>query len=255
VQVPSAVHMPHADTGTLLPQACFGHTEGAAGLTGVLAALHVAAAHAAPAVNCLRTVNAHVCAALRGWSSAAAAAPALPRQAAPHVTPLAANARVSGTACLVRSCMARSRAASAIVKRLCVARRETAAVNSVTDLARGTMELWSPGQKAFAFARCTTAAQRDHTATRVAQRQAVLAVLPPERSAAGAAAVGVLPRAQVAGLRMQLMQTGMLPTGQHVCWSSLAHLPSLQGTSCIRLLATRGSTCARCLLPAPPLSR
>ncbi len=99
MQVPSAVHMPHADTGTLLPQACFGHTEGAAGLTGVLAALHVAAARAAPAVNCLRTVNAHVCAALDGWSSAAATSPALPRQSAPHVTPLAVNARVSGTAC------------------------------------------------------------------------------------------------------------------------------------------------------------
>ena len=100
MQVPPAVHASHADTGMLLAQACFGHTEGAAGLTGVLAALHVAAAHAAPAVNCLRTVNAHVCAALDGWSRAVAAAPALPRQAAPHVTPLAADARVSGAACL-----------------------------------------------------------------------------------------------------------------------------------------------------------
>jgi len=132
-----------------------------------------------------------------------------------------------------------------------------AGVNSVTDLARGTMELWSPGQKAFAFARCSTAAQSEHTAAQVAERQAVLAVLPPEPSAAGAAAVGVLPRARVAGLRMRLMLTGMLPlpTGQHVCWSSLAPLPSLQGTSCIRLLAMRGSTCARCLPSAPPLSR
>ena len=130
-------------------------------------------------------------------------------------------------------------------------------MNSMTDLAQGTMELWSPGQKAFAFARCTIAAQGEHTAAHVTMRQAVLAVLPQERSAAEPAAVGVLPGAQLAGLRMQLMLTGRLPlpTGEHGCQSSLAPLPSLQGTSCIRLSATPGSTCARCLLLASPLSR
>jgi acyl transferase domain-containing protein len=64
-------------------KSCFGHTEGAAGLTGLLLAA-MAAAHAAPPVRHLRVVNPYVEAALGDWRARGGRAPALPRQAAPR---------------------------------------------------------------------------------------------------------------------------------------------------------------------------
>ena len=72
-------------------QACYGHTEGAAGLTGALAAMCLACEREAPAVLCLREVNAHVCAALRDWAGATRLAPLLPRQSVPSMTMLPAT--------------------------------------------------------------------------------------------------------------------------------------------------------------------
>lgn len=71
---------------TCMRQACYGHTEGAAGLTGALAVLAILGSREAPAVLCLRHVNPHVGAALGGWAAAAGSAPLLPRQGAPSVT-------------------------------------------------------------------------------------------------------------------------------------------------------------------------
>jgi len=67
-------------------KACFGHTEGAAGLTGLLAALQPLARRARPAIMHLRGLNPYVLAALGEWGTRHARAAALPRQAAPWVT-------------------------------------------------------------------------------------------------------------------------------------------------------------------------
>lgn len=77
-------------------QACYGHTEGAAGLTGALAALAMLNTRAAPAVMCLRTMNPHVGAALDGWASAAGSTPLLPRQSAPNLTAQPVPERLAG---------------------------------------------------------------------------------------------------------------------------------------------------------------
>ena len=63
-------------------KACFGHTEGAAGLTGALLALQALHAAAAPAVMHLRAPNAYVEAALGDWGKARFGAH-VPRQLAP----------------------------------------------------------------------------------------------------------------------------------------------------------------------------
>jgi len=64
-------------------KACFGHTEGAAGLTGLLAALQPLARRARPAIMHLRGLNPYVAAALGEWGARHARTAALPRQAAP----------------------------------------------------------------------------------------------------------------------------------------------------------------------------
>ena len=64
----------------LLGQACFGHTEGAAGITGVLLAVCSLQQSAAAALMCLRNVNPYVGAALQEWHSNGS--PLVPREAA-----------------------------------------------------------------------------------------------------------------------------------------------------------------------------
>jgi len=66
-------------------KACFGHTEGAAGLPGLLAALQPLALRARPAIMHLRSLNPYVSAALGEWGVRHARTAALPRQAAPWV--------------------------------------------------------------------------------------------------------------------------------------------------------------------------
>ena len=63
-------------------KACFGHTEGAAGLTGALLALQSLNQAAAPAVMHLRMPNAYVEAALGDWGKVGLSAH-VPRQPAP----------------------------------------------------------------------------------------------------------------------------------------------------------------------------
>ena len=63
-------------------KSCFGHTEGAAGLTGLLLAASAAAQHAAPAIMHLRGMNPYVQAALGDWEAASNRALLLPRQLA-----------------------------------------------------------------------------------------------------------------------------------------------------------------------------
>ena len=64
-------------------KACYGHTEGAAGLTGALLALQTLGAGSAPAVMHLRTANAYVEAALGDWRRRHARRAHVPRQLAP----------------------------------------------------------------------------------------------------------------------------------------------------------------------------
>ena len=66
-------------------QATFGHTEGAAGITGMLLALKaVQQAASAPVVN-LCNVNPYVVAALADWRAHSGSAALVPRQMAPGV--------------------------------------------------------------------------------------------------------------------------------------------------------------------------
>lgn len=67
-------------------QACYGHTEGAAGVTGALLAI-AATAHgqAAPIVN-LRALNPYVGAAMEQWVQGGTCGPAAARAASPAVT-------------------------------------------------------------------------------------------------------------------------------------------------------------------------
>ncbi|KAK9834736.1 hypothetical protein WJX74_008822 [Apatococcus lobatus] len=75
-------------------KACYGHTEGAAGVTGALLAI-AAAAHCqqAPIVN-LRSMNPYVSSALEAWGAGASCAPAAARATAPAA---ACNGQMSGT--------------------------------------------------------------------------------------------------------------------------------------------------------------
>ena len=77
--------MVHQRYNTRVPrhQACYGHTEGAAGLAGALLALCVTTSSGAPGVQHLRSVNPYVAAALVEWRSHGdSAAPIVPRQSA-----------------------------------------------------------------------------------------------------------------------------------------------------------------------------
>ena len=62
-------------------KACFGHTEGAAGMSGLLLAAAAACAQSAAPVRHLRVRNPHVEAALGDWVRQGGRAPHLPRQA------------------------------------------------------------------------------------------------------------------------------------------------------------------------------
>lgn len=86
--------------GTARMQACYGHTEGAAGLTGALYALGALAQAQAPGIMCLRDVNPYVSSALHDWG--ASMPPFAPRQTAPGPVRDAALS----SACLVLSVMA-----------------------------------------------------------------------------------------------------------------------------------------------------
>ena len=74
-------------------QACYGHTEGCAGITGALMAMAALTQAQAPGVMCLRNVNPYVGSALQEWSPHGA--PLVPRQLA--AGPAAAPDSLSGT--------------------------------------------------------------------------------------------------------------------------------------------------------------
>ncbi len=60
-------------------KACFGHTEGAAGIHGALLAVTAAQAAAAPPVMHARSLNPYVSAALSDWRARCRVAPVIPR--------------------------------------------------------------------------------------------------------------------------------------------------------------------------------
>ena len=61
-------------------QACYGHTEGAAGTTGLLLAIKSMSQCSAAGIMCLRNMNPYVSAAVDDWAKRAGHAPMLPRQ-------------------------------------------------------------------------------------------------------------------------------------------------------------------------------
>ncbi len=75
---------PHCHT--LLLQACFGHTEGAAGVTGMLMAMGCVADGQVPGIMCLRSINPYVSAAVSDWAATAGVAPLATRQTAAGVS-------------------------------------------------------------------------------------------------------------------------------------------------------------------------
>lgn len=71
---------------TVFVQACFGHTEGAAGLTGLLTAMSQLADCQLPGIMCLRNINPYVSAALSEWDQSSSSSLFAPRQAAAAVS-------------------------------------------------------------------------------------------------------------------------------------------------------------------------
>ena len=69
-------------------QACFGHTEGAAGVTGALMAAGALAQHMAPGITNLRNANPYVEAAAADWRTGGGHAAVFPRQTAPTAATL-----------------------------------------------------------------------------------------------------------------------------------------------------------------------
>ena len=61
-------------------QACYGHTEGAAGTTGLLLAMQSVTQRSAAGIMCLRDVNPYVSAAVSEWAKRAGQGQLLPRQ-------------------------------------------------------------------------------------------------------------------------------------------------------------------------------
>ena len=74
---------PGARVALASAKACYGHTEGAAGLTGALLAAQTLSSASAPAVMHLRAANAHVESALADWRRRHARLAHAPRQLAP----------------------------------------------------------------------------------------------------------------------------------------------------------------------------
>ena len=69
-------------------QACFGHTEGTAGVTGALMAAGALARDMAPGITNLRDVNPYVEAAAADWRAGGGRAAVFPRQTAPTAATL-----------------------------------------------------------------------------------------------------------------------------------------------------------------------
>ena len=80
----------HATTNALTPsQACYGHTEGAAGLSGALLALCALRNAGTPMVVGLRHVNPYVSAAMDNWHARACLPTGVPRVTGPLPTAVA----------------------------------------------------------------------------------------------------------------------------------------------------------------------
>lgn len=67
-------------------QSCYGHTEGTAGISGALLALHTLTQGACPPVVNLRNINPYVEAALSDWSAKGSTRICVPRQFAPQAS-------------------------------------------------------------------------------------------------------------------------------------------------------------------------
>ena len=79
----AAVQAQRAPLALVSNKSCYGHTEGAAGLTGLLLALAVQQKGLLPPLVNLRELNPHVASALGDWRSRHGLAAAVPRQAGP----------------------------------------------------------------------------------------------------------------------------------------------------------------------------
>ena len=84
--------MQFSDACTRLVQACYGHTEGAAGLTGAFLAVGALANSRAPGIMSLREMNPYVAAALADWRRRSGRSPLLPRAPTLHGLPALAGA-------------------------------------------------------------------------------------------------------------------------------------------------------------------
>jgi len=71
-------------------KSCFGHTEGAAGITGLLAALGLLNNQAMPAMMHLRNPNSYVETALADWKQRCGVGPSIPRQQGPSAIAMSA---------------------------------------------------------------------------------------------------------------------------------------------------------------------
>lgn len=92
--VTNIVSMQVQTLGSLCPvQSCYGHTEGAAGLTGAFLAVEALAKNEAPGIMSLREVNPYVAAALADWRRRSGRSPLLPRASTPHGLPTLAGKR------------------------------------------------------------------------------------------------------------------------------------------------------------------
>lgn len=72
----------HCDMSCMV-QACYGHTEGAAGTTGLLLAIQSTSQRSAAGITCLRDMNLYVSAAVADWEKRTGPAPMLPRLLGP----------------------------------------------------------------------------------------------------------------------------------------------------------------------------
>lgn len=73
------------DKVLLYIQACYGHTEGAAGLTGMLTAISQVKEAQVPGIMCLRNLNSYVTAALSDWAKVSGNGPMASRETVPAV--------------------------------------------------------------------------------------------------------------------------------------------------------------------------
>lgn len=78
----------------LLVQACYGHTEGAAGVTGAFLAVEALRNRTAPGITGLRETNPYVAAALADWRRRSGRSPLLPRGTTLHGVPSLAGEKI-----------------------------------------------------------------------------------------------------------------------------------------------------------------